>query len=226
MWLPLEGLCRQVGAQPWELIVAEEEAGAFGEASIDKYAGRLEKAGCIDFKYYPLTERITLWDKWRYMIERAASSSEMFVLHNSDDYSGPDRLAQSYELGADWAEAHSALFYKLSTGEIIEHDYVRYMGSGNYSTTLFMAVRTGLLRDLPYGNYHGGEEAAMFRHAQPQLLRRHAALSTGGFYTHADDCISSYRNFINPLPPFYGVVGNLGPVPASVLTRLKKMRDG
>jgi hypothetical protein len=99
-WLPFESLVRQQGINfEWELIIAEEiKEQPFGEVKTLEYKSRLEKLGCVDFKYIGLENWITLGEKLHLLVNNCDENSKVFVWHSADYYSAPLRLATHYEV--------------------------------------------------------------------------------------------------------------------------------
>ena len=127
-WLPLEGLCRQEGVDfSWELIVSEEPEEAFTEERVRSYEDRLRAVGCARIVYLRNTEWLPLSTKWCRIAQEASPSSEIFLLQDGDDYSQPQRLANTVAVfddpRIDWVQSPLGFFYNIASGTVSIFDY-------------------------------------------------------------------------------------------------------
>ncbi len=174
MWLALEGLCAQEEAPPWELLISEERREAFGKERLEPYVERLQKAGCVQVHYEPLEERIVLARKWRRLAQRSAPSSRVFVLHGADDYSHPERLAETWEAfeahkdhdpPAVWAQYPKGYFYSIADDALALFDYHSPGYAETKHTAVNMAARTDLVRQCAPADYATGVDGWLYGEA-------------------------------------------------------------
>jgi hypothetical protein len=175
-WIALEGLCSQVDAPAWELLVVEEDADdALGEDGLAAYGPRLAAAGCVRVERLGLREHTWLGIKWG-VIAGAASSSWM-LLQGGDDLSHPTRLAETWDAvrsapDAGWLHYRRGLFCDLPTGDCAEFDRALY---DEDRTGVSMAVRVDLVRAFPAQAY-----APPRQHGVDGWLRSWASIVSGG----------------------------------------------
>lgn len=149
-WIAFEGLCRQEGAPSWELIIAEEtsEPYAIGRQGLAAWRDRLVAAGCVRIIHVPLGRWVPLAEKWWLMCRMSANSSQLLAIQDSDCFSPPHRLAESYRLfrsgRVDWIHQPTGIFLHLWTGQQIQYD-CRTLPR---KTELNMAVATHLARRM------------------------------------------------------------------------------
>lgn len=147
-WLPLESLCNQKNVDfDWEVVIIEEQNNMmFGEENVRNYTDRLKDVGCKKIIYKPIFNWIPLARKWRDLGWMASSTSQYFLIQDSDDYSQPFRLKETHDRfissDADWLASLKGIFYVIKTGEIIIWDK-REVYSG-----LSKATKTDYVRRL------------------------------------------------------------------------------
>ena len=144
IWLQLESLCRQETQYNWELIVCEEQSkNMAGEEVIMSYKERLEKVGCININYMPLTKHVPLSQKWWIMANTA--KSETFILAASDNYSPPNRIEITHnhlKEKYNWFDVATGLFLNLN-----EFNCATFKNQPN-QTGLFMGTKTSIMKKL------------------------------------------------------------------------------
>lgn len=143
-WLAMEGLCRQVDAPPWELIVYEEIDTEDCEIE-DTYGSRLRDAGCVRIYHRQHDNRMFLHPKWVKMAQW--SRSPLFLLQAADCYSYPGRLLDSAVAFEDpdvtWIDQDKGFFYRIRDGAMVVNDHDRHTTT---KTALNMAVPTDILK--------------------------------------------------------------------------------
>jgi hypothetical protein len=204
LWLALEGLCNQVHPGcDWELLIMEEQINEFGADEVAKYAERLKTVGCTSLRYFPLDYQFPLPQKWKFMAERAASTSKMFLLQAADNYPEPLRLKKTIENSdCDWLQDRCAYLYSFHYRTIIEFDQAIF-GSG-CKTGSDMAIKTDLLRRLPESFEKSGIDHWLMKHTGAKNIKWLEGSVPGGVSTDGLNNISFARrfNFENPKPPF------------------------
>ena len=145
-WYALESLASQTTNHPWELIVAEEtNSPAVGDAAIKEYMPHLQAAGCVRYRYIPLTKWIPLSQKWLMLAQSASPASRAFIFQAADCYSRPHRLQDMADLileGYDWADSEMFAIYSLIYDKII----IKHNTGGPCGD---MSMRTDYIRRLP-----------------------------------------------------------------------------
>lgn len=213
-WLALEGLCRQDGAPPWELLISAEQEPHHGNPplqAITAYWPRLQLAGCVHLGIMDPgpcpADPAPLSLKWRQLASAAHPASEAFLLQAADCFSAPERLADSHHLlqRAHWVHQREGLFLHLPTGTLVQ-----YRHPDGFPTALNMGTRTQLLRHLPRHEVRKGVDRWMHDHVRMQVgTVRTAWLPTahalGSLDTHGANNISRRRGtkMMALLPPFY-----------------------
>lgn len=129
-WAALESLCRQENVDfEWELIVIEEQNNkeVLGEEEIRKnYLPRLQKIGCVYFKYIPLDKWIPLGVKLNKLINQF-SDTEVAIWNPDDYYAPPSLLNNAYyalteNSDKDWFSIPKTIFYNIADGKTFIYD--------------------------------------------------------------------------------------------------------
>ena len=105
------GLSRQKTNYRWEMIVCEEQnENMYGEEKIRKFSF----PNCVQIKYIPIRERISLSVKWKNMAEQAQGLC--FLLQAGDDYSHPYRIentVKAFLKGFNYYDEQKGYFYSF-----------------------------------------------------------------------------------------------------------------
>jgi len=236
VWLPLDGLKNQKNAPPWELIVCEEEHDErTGPERLKQREKTLRRAGCVRCVYLDMGPEWTPPGlKWHYMGLEALMESEVFIIHDADWYSWPERIVESLEAvrgGVDWYDLSRGLFYDIPTGRVME-----YMNDRKpEKTNLMIAVRTDLVRNIPYNDRTRLLNTYLYQVVKDTVekSRKLVKRSDPELKPFIDTCgrnrISTGReaNFGNPSFPYRRTELNLEElgIPAEARRRLRKMKD-
>ncbi len=204
-WLALEGLCKQKVNVPWELLIAEEQINEFGQDAVLKYVRRLRKAGCVSVRYLSLQYKITLPNKWQYLMEHRAESSQAFIFQAADCYSEPNRLQSTYDAmqdGYDWVQNRCGYFYSFHYYNCLKYDQATF-GKG-CKTGLNTAVSTDILYRMRSSFQESGIDNLLLKVLAPQNPLWREGDILGGINTDGLNNISYARRhyFYKPTPPF------------------------
>lgn len=192
-WLALESLCFQKNSPPWELIICEEQ----NEKKInylDKYKERLKNANCIEIKYIPIEDKITLAKKWQIIGKNVNESSKLFFLQAADCYSSPNRLSYCYSIynkgTIDWIDYRKGFFYSFISRRFYLYDY-------KGKTNLDMCFKTEYAKNIPDTTLEKGIDGFLFDNCKEQTpnLKVHNIdkLFLDRFDTHGFNNISISR---------------------------------
>lgn len=196
VWLALEALCRQKTEVSWELIIAEEDSSNFfGEAQVNAYVPRLNKAGCVSIRYIT-TSRIPLSKKWAIMAQEAHGKA--LVMCSSDDYSPPDRIANTHKHLVQgektWLDYNNSPFINLQNGNTASYYNV------SYRSGIWMSLLREDLIKLDRSTTHypkSGVDTWMFE-GNPCRHKSQFCLKLGqtphGFCTDGCNGISTHRS--------------------------------
>lgn len=190
--IALEGLCRQVVAGEWELIVSSEDN---VWPVVDKYREKLKEAGCVNVIYDKLTEWIPLPKKWQRIGKLMSSDSLGMILQAADCYSHPDRIKQSKIAmirGYAWYNETIGYFYYIDKKKLVKY---RNLGAASRTKThLNMCVAAKYAKALPDSDIKAGVDSWMFR-TIPEGSRRIKAVnkSHAGVDLHGMNNISKKR---------------------------------
>ncbi len=236
-WLALESLCRQKNIDfEWELIIMEEHNGQhMGEEEVLKFHPRLKQVGCNTICYTGIPNWIPLPVKWREMGSIANKNSVGFVLQAADCYSQPYRLKETYDLfvnkKADWVQSKYGLFYYVPTDQAILYNWDHH----KQTTSLNMATKTSLIKQLPTGDKKLGIDKWMFvtmqklKGSELKVVWNESDNWKYGVDTHGYNNISTGRtpHFKNPRKVFKKT--DLHPrdlLPKDIYSRLKELSNG
>ena len=166
-WLALESLCRQTNIDfEWELVIAEEYRKrhlSLKEKNILRYRDRLAEVGCRNIIYIPIREWIPLFHKWKIIAEQ--SDSQGFILQAADCYSSPNRLKETsllFDKGADWVQSPIHVLYNIIDEKIVLFKH----NPSKHPCGAEMAVRTDLVKQIPFKNIIKGVDYYLFYECQ------------------------------------------------------------
>lgn len=175
VWLALESLSRQcqVG-EDWELIVAEEQDEAYGEARLMQWQSSLAAAKCVQITYIPLESKIPLPQKWKLMAQAVDVNSTIFCLKPADTYDPPTRLHRTLRTFQDYQwdgyTVPQEYFYAIEEDFISKFDY--YMSpwlSSNVQTATQIAYRTDYIRNVPDCTLGRGIDGWLYQEVAKQV---------------------------------------------------------
>tara|TARA_R110002126_G_scaffold141639_2_gene286755 strand:- start:4881 stop:5669 length:789 start_codon:yes stop_codon:yes gene_type:complete len=133
----------------WELLIIEEEQGAYGLDNIREFVPRLKEVGCTRLEYVATQKWVHLSHKWKKLAEMSSDSSSCFLLKAADCYSQPYRLKETYDIftqdpGTDWVQSTKGYFYQLELQKLSTFNHA----SPGYAhqCALNMSLRTDLLK--------------------------------------------------------------------------------
>lgn len=218
LWLALESLCRQETQYPWELIACEDPSENFcGKEYFNPYEQRLQKAGCVNFKFIELDQWIPLSYKWKILANY--SSSENFMLVASDDYNDPYRIEITCrELKThDWVDWDEGVFLNLNSGE--KATWVRPFKE---KTGIYMGTKTSFIKELPSPYPTKGVDG-WIRSGANITNRKPISTLPNGICTDGANVISLHRKDLYKdlkiFKPFLGKLEDI--IPLDVLDMLK-----
>ena len=120
--LALEGLCQQKTNCNWELIICEEQTdNMLSKEILDTYTKRLNDANCKIIKYIPLSNWISLGQKWK-LISENSNDSDCFILQAGDCLSHSNRIQMSFESinnGYDYYDENKGYWYSFRLNKTI-----------------------------------------------------------------------------------------------------------
>ncbi len=203
-WLALEGLARQIGAPPWELLVGEEICGeqVFGPDALLGWLGRLSSAGLVSYSHSSYDKPCELNQKVWDLAQTAAPTSETLLWLGCDDMPHPLRLAASHSAissGVHLYQERVGLYFDIDTGSVAVYDAAVACYRRAH---LNMAMRTSIAKGFPMDMGPANKtDGAFFRAAQDAVEKlgrtfdvREAEMMTGGVWTHGrNHVISSQR---------------------------------
>ena len=162
-WLALESLCRQKDIDfEWELIICEEEhEQMIGDWTINEYITRLIDAGCRKIVYLHLDRWVLLAKKWQIIGQHMSDTSEAFMLHAADCYSGAQRLKMSYDQvvknGIGWYDFKRGYFYSFISNRVILYDF-------DGQTNLCMCFQSKYAHRIPNTDMKNGIDYFLLKH--------------------------------------------------------------
>lgn len=237
-WLPLESLCRQKQINfRWELLIAEEQEGAFGWPKIKEYFGRLNKVGCARIIYYSLPKWIPLSQKYHLLTRQMHPSSKIFTTQAGDNYSHPMRLKLThlYLIKRDYDMWHQAygLFYDIPTGQMIGFNYYR---NPERPVCMTAAYKAEYVRNLPFEFKKSGLDSWLYYNILKASGKKELKTWTSGnrywdkgVNTQGQNTISvkRARHFKKPKNKLFGPTSIKieEVVPHPIAQRLKNMRS-
>jgi hypothetical protein len=215
-WLALESLCRQKDIDfEWELIIIEEDEKCVGEALVRSYESRLSAVGCrTPVTYISLSKWIPLAQKWRQIAQIADSNG--FLLVAGDDYSNPNRLAETKKLfettGAEWIHTQLGYFYDIVRDNLAVWDHSLTSGfltsKVSHPCGAEKAIRTELMKALPESDKARHVDGWIFWEIEQLLGRTPNAIWNKseswkkGLFTDGFNSISNHRsNFYKKKTP-------------------------
>ncbi len=228
VWLPMEGLCRQVVDVPWELIVLECQSDNFvGEDFFMSYFNRLKKVGCINITYLYSLQRLMLSRKWKMISDKAAG--EYFVFQGSDDYPPPERLQAVWDIQSEWYSCRHYYAYHLGLRKLIEYDNgQKHPLPANWRAGYNIAVRAECLERVPLLDKYKNIDNFVKRSVNPMQIyidqNKYAGVSTTGANTLTTKRGRSFVNTRNWRKEFRSTnktIDTIG-LPGEVIKKLKK----
>jgi len=201
IWLALEGLCRQVTTQKWQLIVYECESDI--RPILNTYRERLMAAGCDDIVYMRSDVRTPLANKWRAMAHKARG--DIFLLQGSDDYPSPERIertVKAFDDGADWYQMRYHYHYSFTYKRLIKFDM---LSADRWLCTGFnMALKTSRLKLINETYQPSGIDFYLYKSVEPKNVVTDETDPSGGVATDGQNTISTKRfnYYIRPKAPF------------------------
>lgn len=168
-WLALESFINQKGdLPPWELVVCEENFDDFlGKAEIMQYSERLKEVNCVEIKYIPLKEKISLAEKWRIIGQNISDSSKVFSIMGCDNYAYPFFLADAFNFIAiedfDWCQSKKVLFYYIQNGMKMVWNYDIIPEPPIHPTGIWQSTKSKYIRTLPEEKVYSGVDAWLYK---------------------------------------------------------------
>jgi len=202
--LALEGLCQQKTNCNWELIICEEQTdNMLSKEILDTYTKRLNDANCKIIKYIPLSNWISLGQKWK-LISENSNDSDCFILQAGDCLSHSNRIQMSFESinnGYDYYDENKGYWYSFRLNKTILWEPIK---SYNHPCRLYMAWRTDLFKKIPNNNISKNVDSYIYNTLSSFLNNikkfRNETLYEDGVDTDGYNCISSRDNFFINLP--------------------------
>ena len=220
-WLSIESLCRQKTDYKWEYIVNEcPSENQVGEEGLRKYESRLKEAGCVRIVYINNGQRAMLSTKWKQIA--AAAAGEVLILHDSDDYTHPERIQKTMELIGDkpWYDTRYAWHYLMGDKKMMLFDY--QITKNRWKTGFNIAIRTDVLRSIPDSKKNKGMHKWMCEYVKDKYIdeKNYACFATTGANTVS---LNRRRHFASPQPPFLRTnktIHDIG-IPEDVIDKLE-----
>lgn len=227
LWLPLEGLCRQVTTVPWELIVYEcASDNEAGEHYVCQYIDRLKNAGCVKIIYMYSRERLLLSRKWKDMAAKA--SGKLFCLQGSDDYPHPTRNQDAWDANADWHDCKKYYSFDINSKVLIEWDgrQKKTTPRSAWRSGFNMTIRTSLFKNLPDRDVGRGVDGYLMANLGIKTkyldTRTHSGVGTSGANTISYNRLRFYQNITPPFYPTDRTIHTIG-LPNVIAEKLQSM---
>lgn len=210
-WLAFDGLCNQINAPKWELIVCEEKHwDSCAKDMIEKYRENLYLANCVNITLIELDNWVNLPKKWQLMGQKADAKSKGFVLQAADDYSHPYRLIQTYNAmikGVKWYSEITIPIYDLAVKKMVNFNHSILPKGIEWKSGVSIAFPTKYARTIPDSHLNRGIDHFLLNHVSSNCadfeMHFEKPLSYG-LGTNSANNISSNRlgHIINPIAPF------------------------